>query len=195
LIPTLEELLTLLEKEMDTSDFNEEERRYLEQEYLIQPVASPGKLKVNLSFLDPSLNSIFGPNSSTIPLVPVCFTNHSSGHTLEIPASPVSTEAVEYLGFTPQCASEIFSSWTKRPDPFYNPYSLADYACGHVYIVELRQNASLDYRQAMTKAGIGMELQNTLLKPEFSGIFHTRTLHFWLNDTIRKRFAILEGLH
>jgi hypothetical protein len=46
----------------------------------------------------------------------------------------------------------------------------------------------------MTKAGIGMELQDTLLEPGFSGIFHTRTLHFWLNDTIRKCFAILEAL-
>ena len=58
------------------------------------------------------------------------------------------------------------------------------------------QLRSLSVTQAMTALGISDELQASLINPEFSEIFRSQTLHYWLVDTMTIRNStLLKLLH
>jgi hypothetical protein len=46
----------------------------------------------------------------------------------------------------------------------------------------------------MLGLGIADELQQKLLNPRFSQLLNSQTLQFWLEDTMRIRFAALEQI-
>jgi hypothetical protein len=175
---------------------NEVESRFLEVEKLIHPHPSPGKRKVSSAFLSPPPSSSFGSSTSPSSSASVRFKSWSSSDssTIDIPVTSSSAEAVEFLGFTLQSADTIFSDWSKRPDPDQCPDSPLDYALGHLGILKTPSFSALDPREAMTKIGLSIELQDIMMNPEYSDILYTRDLHFWLADTLTLRFSALENI-
>jgi hypothetical protein len=65
------------------------------------------------------------------------------------------------------------------------------YALGIVDELKYQPWKDLSTKEAMTHLGITNELHSRLTDPKFSPIFQSETLHYWLTDTMKIRYATL----
>lgn len=70
----------------------------------------------------------------------------------------------------------------------------SSYALAKVNELGMPKLRHLSDRAAMTGLGISNELQESLTDPQFSQIFRSETLSFWLKDTMKIRYVTLEML-
>jgi len=114
-----------------------------------------------------------------------------------------SCAGLEYIGFNTDTATEIWNRWDGRPDGEFNPDSLWDYISAHIarlhyvfgHLAPLDTPPTKSPAEAMTDLGIRQDVQDGILHPDYTEIFETQPLHFWLTDTLRiNYFHILEVL-
>ncbi|GAD92740.1 hypothetical protein NECHADRAFT_94396 [Paecilomyces variotii No. 5] len=174
--------------------FTQEEVDLLEKEDILQPelltTSTTGKRKVSAVFSLPSDSSISSSSSSSAS-VKIRDFNPSTTYTFDLPLDPDSVDALEWVGFVPSTAKEIFERYSGRPDPEQCPDSLVDYAFTHIAVLWERQCKNMSLRQAMTYIGINQQIQDAITNPEFSDIFWTQDLHYWVKDTLEMNFATL----
>ena len=108
-----------------------------------------------------------------------------------LPDVAESTEALEFIGFTPKVAHEIFQRYVSRPDPKQNPYDLLAYAYGHVGQLKSLRFRDLTTQEALTRVGLTTKQQEPFLDPKFSHILWTESLYFWVEDTLRTNYTAL----
>ena len=108
---------------------------------------------------------------------------------MDLPQSPISVAALEFIGFTAETAAEIFRRFTSRPDPNINPDDLLDYVYGHTLILNTDRYRDYPPAQAMRQIVLTQQMQDAILDPQFSKIFGTETLRFWIDDTLRINWA------
>ncbi|KAB2569615.1 hypothetical protein DBV05_g11705 [Lasiodiplodia theobromae] len=106
-----------------------------------------------------------------------------------IPRDAQSVAALEFIGFTPQAAQEIFAKWSARPDPDTNPDELLDYAYSHVRSYDPSETSP--GRETMTRMGISTKMQDALTDPEFADIAATEMQQFWIRDTLKINYLTL----
>ncbi|KAL2428836.1 hypothetical protein ABEF95_008412 [Exophiala dermatitidis] len=109
----------------------------------------------------------------------------------DMPTTLVSTETLEWIGFTSATAAEICHRYQTRPDPRINPDSLLDYVEGHIVQLQLPAFRNMPPAQALERVGIQKSVQDALLDPDFTALLYTQDLHYWLRDTLTTNYATL----
>jgi hypothetical protein len=172
-----------------------EETQALEEDLVFLSSNIPstsGKRKVSGALLTPpsSQGKVSRSSSSSAS---VHFRNFSPSpdFTLDLPQSAISIAALEFIGFTAETAADIFRRFTLRPDPDINPDDLLDYIHGHTLILSTDSYQHCPPTQAMTLIGLTQPIQDAIFDPRFSAIFGTKTLRFWIDDTLRINYLTL----
>ena len=109
-------------------------------------------------------------------------TNLSDGST-EIPQTLESVEAIEFLGFTPEAASEIYQRFLDGKSVIPDD-EIINYAKGHVRSAIDSSAESDDWDKTMIGMGIAPDLRRQILDPDFAEIRRTCNAAFWVLDTI-----------
>lgn len=117
--------------------------------------------------------------------------NFESTILAEIPLEEESAAVLEYLGFQPQTAKEIFDRYAGRPYPTQCPDSLLDYAHGQIAILRSDRYREMDIQEAMARVGLTEQIRSAIADPTFSDILWTEDLHFWVRDTLDTNYATL----
>jgi hypothetical protein len=171
-----------------------EETRALEEDgiFLITNIrSSSNRRKVSGALLSPPSSQ--GSHSSSSSSLSVRFRNFnsSSNFSLDLPCSPHSLEALEFIGFTAQAAAEVFGRWSSRPNPDINTDDLIDYALSEVRVLSTESYQQYHPDEAMVRVGLNAKLRDAITDPSFSAIFSTASLHFWVDDTLRINWLTL----
>lgn len=182
---------------MDTPLSEEETRALVEDRILFLPnvASTASKRKVSGALLTPpsSQGSISSSSTSSVSVRFRSF-NSSILFTIDLPHNAYSPDGLEFIGFNPQVASQIFHRWANRPDPHINPDDLIDYVFGHTRILSTPAYEQYRPDQAMSRIGLKLDLQNAILDPNYGAIFRTETLQYWVNDTLRVNWLTLSHL-
>jgi hypothetical protein len=172
-----------------------EETQALEEDLVFLSSNTPstsGKPKVSGALLTPpSSQGRVSRLSSSSASVRFRSFSSSPGFTLDLPQSAISVAALGFIGFTAETAADIFKRFTSRPNPDINPDDLLDYIHGHTLMLFTGSYQHCLPAQAMTQIGLTQQIQDTILDPRFSVIFGTKTLHFWIDDTLRINYLTL----
>lgn len=132
--------------------------------------------------------------SSSTPTAKVRFVTNDSPRratSQPVPTNPVSAEALEFLGFIKPVAESIYARWVTRPNPETNHHDLVDYACGNLESLNTPELLALSPAEALDAVGLNAEMKDALLDPEFSQIFFSQNLLYWVQDTLRLRYKSL----
>jgi hypothetical protein len=186
-------MATLPDEEFQLSP---EETQALEEDLVFLSSNTPstsGKRKVSGALLTtpPSSQGRVSRSSSSSASVRFRSFSSSPDFTLDLPQSAISIAALEFIGFTAETAADIFRRFTSRPSPDINPDDLLDYVHGHTSMLSTNSYQHYLPAQAMTQIGLTQQIQDTILDPRFSVIFGTKTLHFWVDDTLRINYLTL----
>jgi hypothetical protein len=183
---------------LDEDQLSPEEAQALEEDLVFLSSNIPltsGKRKVSGALLTPpSSQGRVSRSSSSSASVRFRGFSSSPDFTLDLPQSAISTAALEFIGFTAETAADIFRRFTSRPNPDNNPDDLLDYAHGHTLILSTNSYQHCLPAQAMTQIGLTQQIQDAILDPRFSAIFGTKTLRFWIDDTLRINYLTLMQL-
>ena len=183
-----------------------EETKVLEEDRLVSPLTIRGTRKVSASLLAPPANrdssygsgslggfsSYSAPSSSSSP-ASVRFKSfrYNSNFTLDLPDSAYSAAALEFIGFTPQTASQIVENWNGRPQPEQCPDDLLDYALAWPSQLSLPRFQHLSLMQVMTKFGLSPEFRDAIMNPRFSALLWKKSPAYWIRDTLRINYLTL----
>ncbi|KAF2802270.1 uncharacterized protein BDZ99DRAFT_576970 [Mytilinidion resinicola] len=96
---------------------------------------------------------------------------------------------MNFIGFTPETAVQIFNNYYTRPDPDQNCYNFLDHGTGHTLTLYHHQYDDWDPARPMTLIGLTTEFQSALLDPDFAAILRTETLVHWIDNTLHARWA------
>ncbi|KAH7346230.1 hypothetical protein BKA65DRAFT_273215 [Rhexocercosporidium sp. MPI-PUGE-AT-0058] len=177
-----------------SSDLDTEQIQALEDEKILLSGTVNGKRKVSAALLSPpSTQGSVSSGSSGSASVRIHSPEHSQAP-FDLPESAESVAAVEWCGFARTKSGEIFARWLGRPDPQQNPDGLLQYIIGETTRLNVQPLIDAPVLQAMAALGISDELRGVLTDPAYTQLFMSQTLRFWLEDTIRTRYATLENL-
>ncbi|KAJ5289162.1 hypothetical protein N7478_002192 [Penicillium angulare] len=172
--------------------FTEEEIQCLEENAIFppDPHRSQGKRKISATLIasTPSSNTSISSSASTTSVRTWNF--NPSTISTNIPTDKESIEVLEYIGFEPATALDIFQRYTSRPEPDDCPDDLLSYV--HGQISDLKGETS---HEALARVGINTQIQSAIADPMFSDILWTRDLHFWVKDTLDTNLASLRNQH
>ncbi|GAB7340081.1 hypothetical protein MBLNU457_6573t1 [Dothideomycetes sp. NU457] len=114
----------------------------------------------------------------------------------DFPPELESIEGLEYIGFTTDRATEIFNRWQGRPDGEHNPDDLWDYIWSHImglnYVfghLAPPGPSTKTPAQAMTNLGIRQDVQDGILHRDWTWLFVTESLMYWLTDTLHVNYC------
>lgn len=180
-------------------DFTYEEVQFLEHNNVFKAKTSAGKRKVSTSLLSPPAStgsvSSSSASSATASVRMLSFKSEQMLQgSFEIPTSAISVDALEFIGFSQATAKTVYERFINRPDPNINIDSFLDYATSQVQqIWALKTNGYTD-REAMAGVGLTTDFQDRMLDPDFTEVYETETLLFWVRDTLGIGYAALEQL-
>lgn len=182
-------------------DLNPEEIDTLTEDGLVRTSNVAGKRKVSAALLSPprsvtdsSSMSHQSPSSSSASIRSLRFNPSLNHDVLEIPVTVLSPAALEFIGFEMNTATDIYNNWRMRPDPEINPDDLIRYAFGHIGRLNTKEFEKLSTAEAMTRIGLSQYLQDVFTNPDFSAVFQTESLYFWVRDTLGINYATLMQL-
>ena len=104
-----------------------------------------------------------------------------------------SAEAMEFLGFAPEAALEIFQRFLDA-STFIEDDFILEYAKGHVRSVPDVGCPEDDWTSAMIAMGITQNLCQQILDPQFTDLRLTQNALFWILDAIKAKFDFLSAL-
>ena len=111
----------------------------------------------------------------------------------DIPQFLESAEAMEFLGFTPEAALDIFQRF-QDASIFNEDDCILEYAKGHVRSVPDVGCPEDDWTSAIIAMGITQNLCQQVLDPRFTDLRLTQNARFWVLDTIKAKFDFLLAL-
>lgn len=146
---------------------NQEEYHVLHQHKLVERIG-PFERKISSSYLSPSLVAL--PN-------------------LVYPASPVSVEALEFIGLNRYAAQRIFDNLKSAQvdDQEDEEAELLSIIRGHLTQLNTKFE-NLPTADAFTNVGLTEDTIAAILNPEFRDVFETETPFYWAFDMLRMRF-------
>ncbi len=112
---------------------------------------------------------------------------------VDVPQFLESAEAMEFLGFTPEAALEIFQRF-QDASTILDDDGILDYAKGHVRSVPHVGCPEDDWTSAMIAMGITQTLCQQILDPRFTDLRLTQNACFWVLDTIKAKYDFLLSL-
>lgn len=103
-----------------------------------------------------------------------------------------SIASIQFMGFTREKAAHIFGHWIRRPDPGETSLCLFDYI--FVSVGPWRFSENVEAGKLLTELGISEELKAVLLDPKFTHRLKSKTLAYWVRDTVQSRHETLQFL-
>ena len=116
-----------------------------------------------------------------------------SDASIDIPELLESTQAMEFLGFAPEAALDIYKRFLNGSKLLPND-SILQYAKGHVRSVPDVGLVEDDWNSAILGMGITQSLCSQILDPEFKDLRLTQNAQFWVLDTIEAKYIFLYSL-
>ncbi|TGO69032.1 hypothetical protein BOTNAR_0016g00270 [Botryotinia narcissicola] len=115
-----------------------------------------------------------------------------------IPEFLESEETIEWLGWNPTKAAEIWNRWkeiqeTEQDQGTIFEVEFLQCALGHVYGRSFEDSSS-DWEEHMRSWGISDELIDAIMDADFTDIRCTESAQHWVTDTIEIRYLSLERI-
>ncbi|RBA19109.1 hypothetical protein FPRO05_10038 [Fusarium proliferatum] len=125
-----------------------------------------------------------------------------------IPEKLISKATIEYVGFSSDKATEIWSGWDAKPSgPIKREIDLSgettpevsfiDWVMshtGHPMNYDVWEDDSSAWFRHMEQRGIATELQHSIMDPRFKDMRLTGTCIGWLRDTMKLRYEALNEM-
>ncbi|KAJ4258204.1 hypothetical protein NW762_008350 [Fusarium torreyae] len=122
-----------------------------------------------------------------------------------IPADLISNATIEYVGFAPDKATQIWNSWNNWPttgpqreiDHVDNDLQVTflDFLKGHVsYSADTFEDNDPAWIRYMQNWGIPTELQHSIMDGHFKSLRLDGSCAYWVRDTIKMRYAGFEDI-
>jgi len=108
-----------------------------------------------------------------------------------LPTNSCSIDAIQRMGFTRECATEIFRRYATGKDRDESPDTLLNYAYRRIRSLRKLSRRGVPAREAMTQVGISQSTQDLLLDPWWSYPFKACQLHFCVHEYIRLNYYVL----
>jgi hypothetical protein len=115
---------------------------------------------------------------------------------VEIPANLESIETLEFIGLNSTTARKVWDWFSNDPDPDLNK-GFIETVKFHVDMAEIVPDcvsASDDWSAALIALGINNTLSSAILLLEFSDLRHTRSVKFWVLESLKSAFLALKYL-
>jgi hypothetical protein len=122
-----------------------------------------------------------------------------------IPVALISYETLVYVGLSEAKATQLWSQWTNwpaqgprretDPDDGGLVVTFKDFIIGSF---ENRVDAADDneqqWRACLNGCGIAVDVQNAIMDPRFKYLCLSKSCLYWVNDTVKMRYAGLEDI-
>ncbi|KAF7876578.1 hypothetical protein EAF04_001666 [Stromatinia cepivora] len=170
--------------------FNAVDDAFLTERNLVKPAVNRRRLIASsLSHSEPLSSSEFGGSEGSAVDARV--------YTL-IPEFLDSEETLEWLGWTPQKAAEIWARWrtiqaTETQHGTIFEVLFLDHTTGFIPYDVLEDNAD-DWEEHMRNWGVSSELIDAIMDAEFSNVRLTESAQHWVRDTMEIRYLSLERI-
>lgn len=166
------------------------------QEYgLLQVHDNPNMRKISSYYRSPPAplpaSSAASSSTSVRPTVTVSWASPppASPTYLVYPASPVSIEALEFIGLTKDAAEEVFANFQLgKAELDEDDAAFPAYIKGHVKWMDSEDFEDLSTEEAYTKIGLSAKTINAILDPRFEEVCGTESPFYWAWDTLRMNF-------
>ncbi|KAF4962446.1 hypothetical protein FSARC_9475 [Fusarium sarcochroum] len=123
----------------------------------------------------------------------------------KVPWQLISEATIEYLGFTPRLAAQIWRGWINWPadgpqreiDPEDDglQVSFLDFVKGHVsHSIDTSEDDDSVWKRCMQHWGVATELQEAIMDRRFKYLRLNNTCVRWVRETIKMRYAGLEDI-
>jgi hypothetical protein len=114
---------------------------------------------------------------------------------LNLPPTANSISGLESIGFDHKTATHVFKTYDRYKEPFSSPeatnYDFFSFIHGHIIRINSSTFSGLSDVGKMTKLGIRQEIIDAILDQRFAGVRGTQGLGYWVEDTMKVRYATL----
>jgi hypothetical protein len=122
-----------------------------------------------------------------------------------IPVALISYETLVYVGLSEAKATELWSQWTNWPaqgprretDPDDGGLivTFKDFIIGSFKNrVDVADDNEQQWQACLNGCGIAVDVQNAIMDPRFKDLCLSQSCLYWVNDTIKMRYAGLEDI-
>jgi hypothetical protein len=117
-----------------------------------------------------------------------------------IPVALISYETLVYVGLSEAKATELWSQWTNWPaqgprretDPENGGFvvTFKDFIIGSFENrVDAASDSEQEWRTCPNECGIAVDVQNAIMDPRFTYLCMSQSCLYWVNDTVKMRYA------
>ena len=122
-----------------------------------------------------------------------------------IPVALISYETLVYVGLSEAKATELWNQWTNwpaqgprretDPDDGGLVVTFKDFIIGSFEnLVDIADDNAQEWRACLNSCGIAVDVQNAIMDPRFKYLCLSQSCLYWVNDTIKMRYAGLEDI-
>lgn len=122
-----------------------------------------------------------------------------------IPVALISYETLVYVGLSEAKATELWSQWTNwpaqgprretDPDDGGLVITFKDFIIGSLENrIDAADDNAQQWRTCLNGCGIAVDVQNAIMDPRFKYLRLSQSCLYWVNDTVRMRYAGLEDI-
>ncbi|KAF3921780.1 hypothetical protein AA313_de0202093 [Arthrobotrys entomopaga] len=114
---------------------------------------------------------------------------------IEVPINYESPESLEFVGFSPEKAAELWAIWDAIP---LSRKSLRQFALGFVRRPPASYRDSFgaadDWEGSLDQLGVSTKLRDAIMSPGFESIRVTASCQYWVVDSMRYNWSRLRDL-
>lgn len=114
---------------------------------------------------------------------------------VKVPLTKESPPVLEFLGFAPSAASELWSGYTRQLSLSPKPLKLMQYLYEHISLLQTPLFRQMDIDKALVLIGIDRNIMRNLFNPTYSGKFKSKSLYNWVKHALWDRYTRIQNLH
>lgn len=114
---------------------------------------------------------------------------------IKVPLTKESPAVLEFLGFTPSAASELWSGYTRQLSTTPKPLNMMQYLYEHISLLQTPLFRQMDIDKALVLIGIDRNIMRNLFNPTYSGKFKSKSLYNWVKHALLDRYTRIQNLH
>jgi hypothetical protein len=113
---------------------------------------------------------------------------------IKVPLANESPPVLEFLGFTPTAASELWSGYTQQLSTATKPLKLMKYLHEHISLLQTPLFREMDIDKALVLIGIDRRIMRNLFNPTYSWKFKSKSLYNWVKHALWDRYTRVKKL-
>jgi hypothetical protein len=103
---------------------------------------------------------------------------------INVPLAKESPAALEFLGFSPIAAKELWSGYTHQLSTTPKPLKLMNYLYEHISLLQTPLFREMDIKNALVLIGIERDTVKNLFNPTYSGVVKSNSLYNWVKHAL-----------